>query len=344
MSPERRPHKEAKRPKAKSRKVELLKLVEKSSRFLNRERVPRSPAEMRAWSKQISSDARAEGKMREASRWVPETWRHAVPQWIEPPIMSPHLVKWFVGVAKAYILEDRARSMDVLPGLIRPRGRPRATQGNRSKTAIQIDDLKDEGLSWYEIEDRLSIEARTARRIYAANSDAILKRRISRHRPVLLGDLKDGRPVINGREAATVRMLFERYARLSSAPAPKLALAALKLELEAEGITDKHGKPIDIDKVINNRVYVGGVIRPRPAWPICACKVINTPVYIGEAIHKRGYKVINTRVRYIGVAVHKGTSSGEHEAIVDRALWLKVHRVRRVLTAACHRKGHEGGQ
>lgn len=39
------------------------------------------------------------------------------------------------------------------------------------------------------------------------------------------------------------------------------------------------------------------------------------------------YKLINNRV-YIGEAVHKGTSyPGEHEAIIDRALWDKVHAI-----------------
>lgn len=39
------------------------------------------------------------------------------------------------------------------------------------------------------------------------------------------------------------------------------------------------------------------------------------------------YKIINNRV-YIGEAVHKGTSyPGEHEAIIDRSLWDKVHSI-----------------
>ena len=39
------------------------------------------------------------------------------------------------------------------------------------------------------------------------------------------------------------------------------------------------------------------------------------------------YKLLNNRV-YIGEAVHKGTSyPGEHEAIIDRALWDKVHAI-----------------
>ncbi|GIX19121.1 MAG: hypothetical protein KatS3mg120_0797 [Erythrobacter sp.] len=41
------------------------------------------------------------------------------------------------------------------------------------------------------------------------------------------------------------------------------------------------------------------------------------------------YKLINNRV-YLGEAVHKGTSyPGEHEAIIDQALWDKVHSILR---------------
>ena len=71
-------------------------------------------------------------------------------------------------------------------------------------------------------------------------------------------------------------------------------------KLKAEGITDKHGKPIDIFGVINNRVYIGKVPR-------------------------------------------KGMYSGKHRAIVKRALWLKVHRIRRELTAARGRQGRKKG-
>src|ERR1700742_143680 len=42
------------------------------------------------------------------------------------------------------------------------------------------------------------------------------------------------------------------------------------------------------------------------------------------------YKVLHNRV-YIGEAVHKGTSyPGEHEPIIDRALWDQVHNILKV--------------
>jgi site-specific DNA recombinase len=48
----------------------------------------------------------------------------------------------------------------------------------------------------------------------------------------------------------------------------------------------------------------------------------------GKPIDKGAlYKMLNNRT-YIGMAVHKGTAyPGEHQAIIDRALWDKVHAI-----------------
>ena len=87
--------------------------------------------------------------------------------------------------------------------------------------------------------------------------------------------------IVNESEAATVRMIFERYAREGSAP-------ALVRALEAEGITGKRGKPIDkgyLFMLLNNPIYVGDAARQGMAYPY----------------------------------------PGEYEAIVERALWDRVH-------------------
>jgi len=62
-------------------------------------------------------------------------------------------------------------------------------------------------------------------------------------------DVRDRKLVVNPGEAATVRMIFERFADLRS---------GLKLvrELQQEGIRTKTGKPIDkgyLYKLLNNR-------------------------------------------------------------------------------------------
>ena len=94
-------------------------------------------------------------------------------------------------------------------------------------------------------------------------------------------DVKDRKLVVNEGEAATVRMIFERFTKIGSA-------TALVRALRTEGIAGKRGKLVD-------KGYL--------------------------------YKLLNNRV-YVGEAVHKGTAyPGEHEAIVDRALWDKVHSI-----------------
>jgi DNA invertase Pin-like site-specific DNA recombinase len=94
-------------------------------------------------------------------------------------------------------------------------------------------------------------------------------------------DVRDRKLVINEAEAATVRIIFERFVTIGSA-------TMLTRELVGEGVRNKRGKQID-----------KGFL----------------------------YKLINNRV-YIGEAVHKGTAyDGEHEAIISRDLWDKVHSI-----------------
>ncbi len=93
-------------------------------------------------------------------------------------------------------------------------------------------------------------------------------------------------------EAATVRMIFERFVKVGSA-------TVLTRMLAEERVTTRSGKPID-----------KGFL----------------------------YKLLNNRV-YIGEAVHKGTSyPGEHEAIIGKTLWDKVHSImqERPRTRAAH--------
>ena len=94
-------------------------------------------------------------------------------------------------------------------------------------------------------------------------------------------DVKARKLVVNKAEAATVRMIFERFIKIGSA-------TELVRKLRAEDVRGKQGKLVD-------KGYL--------------------------------YKLLNNRV-YVGEAVHKGTAyPGEHQAIVDRALWDRVHTV-----------------
>src|SRR4051794_23841292 len=96
-------------------------------------------------------------------------------------------------------------------------------------------------------------------------------------------DLKDRKLIVNETEAATVRMIFERFLKIGSA-------TQLTQKLRSQDVRGKQGKLVD-------KGYL--------------------------------YKLINNRV-YVGEAVHKGTAyPGEHDAIIDRALWDRVHGILR---------------
>jgi site-specific DNA recombinase len=76
-------------------------------------------------------------------------------------------------------------------------------------------------------------------------------------------DVKDRKLVVNEAEAKTVRMIFERFVKLGSA-------TTLVHALRAEGVTGKQGKLVDkgyVDKLLNNRVYIGQAVHKGTADP-----------------------------------------------------------------------------
>ena len=94
-------------------------------------------------------------------------------------------------------------------------------------------------------------------------------------------EVRDRKLVINEAEAATVRMIFERFLKVGSA-------TTLARSLAAERVRSRRGNPID-----------KGFL----------------------------YKLLGNRI-YIGEAVHKGTAyPGEHQPIISRDLWDKVHSI-----------------
>src|SRR5450756_901489 len=109
--------------------------------------------------------------------------------------------------------------------------------------------------------------------------------------PSLGYDIKDKRLVINEAEAKIVRYIFRRYTELKS-------VRLLKAELDAQGIVSK----------------------PRNA---------SDGTRYGERPLARGalYLMLQNRI-YRGETVHKDKSyPGEHEAIVDEALWSEVQSI-----------------
>jgi site-specific DNA recombinase len=76
-------------------------------------------------------------------------------------------------------------------------------------------------------------------------------------------DVKERKLIINKAEAATVRRIFERFAKIGSA-------TELVRALRAEGICGKQGKLVDkgyIYKLLNNRVYIGEAVHKGVAYP-----------------------------------------------------------------------------
>ena len=146
--------------------------------------------------------------------------------------------------------------MDVALGLKRPPGPPKGTQRGRLRTAIHIHYLLLWGETWNGIADRYQMDVRTLQRIYETHADGIVEHLSGDYFVPLGYDLKDGKLIVNKSEAATVRMIFERFAQMDSASAHETCITALVRKLKAEGITGKRGKPIDegyLYRLLNNR-------------------------------------------------------------------------------------------
>ncbi len=120
--------------------------------------------------------------------------------------------------------------------------------------------------------------------------------------PPLGYDVRDRKLVVNPAEAELVRLIFRRLLDLGSA-------LLLIRELNAEGHRTK------------SWTTQAGTFRE------------GRPFDKGTL-----YKILRNRV-YLGEAVHKGQSyPGEHEPIIDRAIWDRVHQV---LAANAKRRGNE---
>jgi len=108
--------------------------------------------------------------------------------------------------------------------------------------------------------------------------------------PPLGYDVKDRKLVVNKREAETVRHIYRRYAALGS-------VLALKEELDSDGVVSK----ARVDKFGRR---TGGSPLARGALYL----MLQNRIYRGEIVHK------------------ENSYPGEHEPIVDEALWGEVQR------------------
>lgn len=109
--------------------------------------------------------------------------------------------------------------------------------------------------------------------------------------PPLGYDVKERKLVVNPAEARTVRSIFQRYLDLKS-------VRLLKADLDAHKVVSKLRKASD-----------GSPYGARPIARGALYLMLQNRIYLGEIVHKeRSYP-------------------GEHEAIIDRALWDKVQAV-----------------
>lgn len=93
--------------------------------------------------------------------------------------------------------------------------------------------------------------------------------------PPLGYDVKDRKLVVNEVEAATVRMIFERYVLVGSA-------TILARSLAAEGIRTKRSRPVDrgyLYILLNNRTYIGEVTHKGTSYPGEHRAIIESPLW-----------------------------------------------------------------
>ena len=120
--------------------------------------------------------------------------------------------------------------------------------------------------------------------------------------PPLGYDVRDRKLVVNPAEAELVRLIFRRFLDLGSA-------LLLIRELNAQGHRTKSWT-----------TQAGTFREGRPFDKGTLYKILRNRTYLGEAVHKgRSYP-------------------GEHEPIVDRAIWDRVHEV---LASNAKRRGNE---
>jgi len=131
-----------------------------------------------------------------------------------------------------------------------------------------------------------------------------------------------------------------------------LSFAQFEREVTAERIRDKIRASRQKGMFMGGNVPLGYMVRDRKLVVVDADAAVVRSIFerflqIGSATvlarelrqegvqTKRGklidkgylYKLLNNRT-YLGMAVHKGTAyAGEHAAIIDRALWDKVHAI-----------------
>ena len=114
-------------------------------------------------------------------------------------------------------------------------------------------------------------------------------------------DVRDHRLLVNPKEAATVRLIFQRYIELRS-------VRQVRDELDRRSIVSKQ-------RVSKSGARSGGLRFGRGAL----YEMLANPIYVGEIRHKRV------------------SHPGQHEAIIERSLWQRVQEL--LKPRAAHQRG-----
>src|SRR5436853_7568855 len=88
-------------------------------------------------------------------------------------------------------------------------------------------------------------------------------------------DVKDRKLVVNKREAATVRQIFERFTKIGS-------VTELVRELRDEGVRGKRGRLIDkgyVYQLFRNRTYIGEAVHKGTSYPGEHKAIISKPLW-----------------------------------------------------------------
>lgn len=89
-------------------------------------------------------------------------------------------------------------------------------------------------------------------------------------------EVRDRKLIINEAEAATVRMIFERFVTVGSA-------TTLARALIAEGVRTRRGRLVDkgfLYKLLNNRVYVGEAVHKGTAYPGAHAGIVDPDAFV----------------------------------------------------------------
>jgi len=139
-------------------------------------------------------------------------------------------------------------------------------------------------------------------------------------------EVKNRKLVVHKAEAATVRMIFERFVEIGSA-------TVLARELRREGVRTKRGRPADkgyLYKCLNNPVYIGMAVHKGTTYPGEHTAIVDQPLWDEvHAILAENARTRSARTRAQAPALLKGLIFGPTGAAMSPTHTRKGNRLYR---------------